>query len=142
MIRFQLQHPQILKALASAGHGSVVLIADGNYPFSTGANPAAERVYLNLAPGVLNVTDVLKVLTSVIPVEAAHAIVPDSGPEPPIFAEYRSLLPDDVELQTLTRFPFYEAAKSPNTALVIATGEQRTYACILLTIGVVNSGEG
>jgi L-fucose mutarotase len=43
----------------------------------------------------------------------------------------------DVPLDTLGRFPFYEAARSPNTALVIATGEQRTWACILLTIGVV-----
>jgi hypothetical protein len=42
MIRSVLLHPQILKVLASAGHGSVVLIADGNFPFTTGANPAAE----------------------------------------------------------------------------------------------------
>ena len=136
MIRSPLLHPQILSTLASAGHGSVILIADGNYPFTTGANPDAERVYLNFAPGMLTVTDVLRVLTQVIPVEGAHAIVPDDGEEPPIFDEYRKLMPD-VTLQTLTRFRFYEAAKSPNTALVIATGEQRTYACILLTIGVI-----
>lgn len=136
MLRSELLHPQILKALASAGHGSKVLIADGNYPFSTGSHPQAERVYLNLAPGKLNVTDVLSVLVKAIPIEAAHAIEPDSGPEPPIFAEYRQLMPD-IELQTLKRFPFYEAARTADTALVIATGEQRTWACIILTIGVI-----
>ncbi len=138
MLRYDLLHPQILSALASAGHGSQVLIADSNYPFTTGAHPSAERVYLNLAPGMVKVTDVLRVLKTAIPIEAAHAIVPDDGVEPPILAEYRTLLPD-IEMQYLTRFPFYEAARSANTALVIATGEQRIYACILLTIGVVLS---
>lgn len=136
MLRSQLIHPDILKALASAGHGSQVLISDGNYPHSTGTNPAAEHVYLNLAPGLLTVTDVLRVIASAIPVEAAHGIAPDDGSEPAIFKEYRDILPG-VEIQRLGRFPFYEAARSLNTALVIATGEQRTWACILLTIGVV-----
>ncbi len=136
MLRTELLHPQILQALASAGHGSKVLVADSNYPFSTGAHPAATRVYLNLAPGKLTVPDVLEVLVKAIPIEAAHAIAPDAGPEPPIFQDYRRILPD-VEIQTLGRFPFYEAARSADTALVIATGEQRTWACILLTIGVV-----
>jgi L-fucose mutarotase len=141
MIRTDLLHPQILRALASAGHGSIVLIADGNFPFTTGANPAAERVYLNLAPGKLTVTDVLEVLVRTIPIEAAHGMVPDSGPEPAIYEEFRQLLPDDVPVHTLGRFPFYDAAKSPDTALVIATGEQRTYANILLTIGVVQPSD-
>ena len=136
MLRSELLHPEILRALGAAGHGSQVLIADGNYPFSTGSHPNAARVFLNLAPGLVKVTDVLRVLTTAIPVEAAQAIAPDTGPEPPIFAEYRALLPG-IEIGTLGRFPFYEAARSPNTALVIATGEQRTWACILLTIGVV-----
>lgn len=136
MLKFKLTHPTILQALGSAGHGSKILLADSNYPFSTGSHPQAERVYLNLTPGIVKVTDVLSVLADSVPIEAAHAIVPDSGPEPPIFAEYREILPD-IELQTLNRFPFYEAARSTDTALVIATGEQRTWACILLTIGVI-----
>ncbi len=136
MLKFKLTHPTILQALGSAGHGSKILLADSNYPFSTGSHPNAERVYLNLTPGIVKVTDVLSVLADSVPIEAAHAIVPDSGPEPPIFAEYRGILPD-IELQTLNRFPFYEAARSADTALVIATGEQRTWACILLTIGVI-----
>lgn len=136
MLRYRLLHPQILSALGKAGHGSKILIADSNYPFSTGAYPAAERVYLNLAPGTVSVSDVLRALTAAVPVEAAHAISPEDGTEPPIFKEYHQLLPG-LKLETLGRFPFYEAARSPDTALVIATGEQRTWACILLTIGVV-----
>lgn len=136
MLKSRLIHPEILKALASAGHGSQILIADGNYPHLTGSHPNAARVYLNLAPGKVTVTDVLEALVTAIPIEAARAIWPADDREPPIFAEYRQIMPD-LEIGKLGRFPFYEAARSRDTALVIATGEQRTWACILLTIGVV-----
>jgi L-fucose mutarotase len=137
MLKTTLLHPDILRSLASAGHGSKVLIADGNYPFTTGSNPSADIVFLNLAPGFLKVTDVLKVLVSAIPIEAAHVMMPGDGQEPPIFSEFRDLLGCCIALQPLGRFEFYAAAKEPDVALVIATGEQRIYANILLTIGVV-----
>ena len=136
MLRYRLLHPEILAALGAAGHGSRVLIADGNYPFATRSSPAARRVYLNLAPDLLKATDVLAVLADAIPVEAAHVMVPDAGEEPPIFAEFRALLPG-VDLAALDRFTFYDAAGEPDLALVIATGERRIYANLLLTIGVV-----
>jgi L-fucose mutarotase len=43
-----------------------------------------------------------------------------------------------MDLEPLGRFPFYEAARGPDVALAIATGEQRLYANLLLTIGVVS----
>jgi L-fucose mutarotase len=136
MLKSQLLHPEILYALGAAGHGSQVLISDGNYPHATKSNPAAERVYLNLAPGVLTVTDVLKVIATAIPVEAAHVMATADGSEPPIWQEFRDLLPGH-ELKPLERFAFYDTASGSDVALVIATGEQRIYANILLTIGVV-----
>jgi L-fucose mutarotase len=139
MLRYTLIHPEILATLGTAGHGSKVLIADGNYPFTTGSNPAAKRVYLNLTPGIPQVTDVLAALVTAIPIEAAEVMVPDSGPEPPIFAEFRQILPKEIALKPLGRFGFYDAAKGSDVALVIATGEQRIYANILLTIGVVKA---
>src|SRR3982751_2676169 len=92
MLRYQLLHPEILAALGGAGHGSQILIADGNYPFETRSNPNARRVFLNLAPGLLTATDVLSVLVDAVSVEAAHVMVPDAGDEPPIFGEFRSIL--------------------------------------------------
>ena len=136
MLKGTLIHPEILRALGAAGHGSQILIADSNYPFSTGSHPDAAHVYLNLAPGKVTVLDVLETLVTAIPIEAARGIAPDSGPEPAIFAEYRKRLPG-IEVGKLGRFPFYEAARARDTALVIATGEQRTWACLLLTIGVI-----
>jgi L-fucose mutarotase len=141
MLKTRLLPPGILAALGQAGHGAQVLIADGNYPLLTRSNGAAHRVYLNLAPGLVTVTDVLEVLVNAIPIEAAHVMVPDTGEEPDIFAEFRRLLPD-TPLQALGRIPFYEAARGPDLALAISTGEQRIYANLLLTIGVVMPSEG
>jgi L-fucose mutarotase len=136
MLKTQLLHPTILKALAQSGHGSMVLIPDGNYPFNTGTNPAAEHVFLNLSPGLVTVTQVLDTLLTAIPVEAAHVMQPDDGSEPPIFAEFRQRLPA-LTLQKLKRFAFYDFARTLNVSLVVATGDQRLYANLLLTIGVV-----
>ena len=140
MLKTRLLHPGILAALGEAGHGAQVLIADGNYPLLTRTNPAAHRVYLNLAPGLVTATDVLEILLEAIPIEAAHVMTPDTGAEPGIFAEFRELLPG-IPLQPLQRIQFYDAARGPDLALAIATGEQRIYANLLLTIGVVMPAE-
>jgi L-fucose mutarotase len=136
MLKTRLLHPGILEALGEAGHGATVLIADGNYPLRTRTSEAARRVYLNLAPGLVTVTDVLRLLVEAIPIEAAQVMGPDTSDEPQIFGEFRELLPG-LSLERLGRFPFYDLARAPDLALAIATGEQRIYANILLTIGVV-----
>jgi L-fucose mutarotase len=136
MLNYKLTHPQILAALASAGHGSRVLIADGNYPFTTGSNKDAAHVYLNLTRGSAPVDEVLKVLLDAVPVEAAFVMMPDDGREPPQFDAYRAILPQGLGLQPLGRFAFYDTARMGDVALVIATGDPRPYANILLTLGV------
>lgn len=137
MLKSKLLHPEVLQVLGGSGHGGKVLIADGNYPFNTRANPAARRVYLNLAPGLLTVTDVLETLLTAIPVEAADVMITDSGAEPDIYADFRRLLPG-LALTATERYKFYDKCLDRDVCLVIATGEQRLYANILLTIGVVN----
>lgn len=146
MLKTKLLHPEILAALARSGHGSKVLISDGNYPHWTTRSANAEVVYLNLAPGKLTVTEVLDVLLTVLPVEAAAIMdTQKTGPyamtqDPPIWDEFRQSLRDaslNLELTRIERHAFYEAVKDPSVCLVIATGEQRIYANLLLTIGVV-----
>lgn len=136
MLKQQLIHPEILEAVAAAGHGSKILITDGNYPASTMLGENAALVYLNLAPGIPTVTEVLRILLTAIPVEDAAVMEPSEGPEPAIFDEFRTLLPD-VPLTPYDRFTFYEEASGADTCLQIVTGEQRIYANLLLTMGVV-----
>lgn len=146
MLKGQILHPQILAALARAGHGSKVLISDGNYPHWTKKGANAEVVYLNLVPGIPTVTDVLKALVNTIPIEAAEVMdYARTGQyalreDPPIWGEFRQILHEarlDLELQKIERLRFYDAAGTPDVCLTIATGEQRIYANLLLTIGVV-----
>ena len=73
MLQSELIHPQISQILARAGHSSKVLIADGNYPASSAIGPKAELISLNLAPGLVTVAQVLRVLLTAIPVEAVTA---------------------------------------------------------------------
>ena len=47
------------------------------------------------------------------------------------------MLSPGIEIKQLERYAFYDAACSPLTSLVIATGETRRFANLLLTIGVV-----
>jgi L-fucose mutarotase len=136
VLRYRLTQPEILAALAAAGHGSRVLVADGHYPVSTGVFPRAARVSLNLTADTPTVPEVLHVLLDAVVVEAATVMQPPaSAPEPEIFAELAGLL-GDVPLDRLGRREFYDAARTPDVALVIATGERRTYANVLLTLGV------
>ena len=136
MINGNLLHPQILASLASAGHGSRVLIADGNFPFATCGRESVPRVYLNLAPDTLTVPSVLREIVRAVPLESVMAPVPDDGSTPAIWTDYRSIVPSDIEIAPVKRFDFYNEVNSPDTALIIATGETRIYACILLVIGV------
>jgi L-fucose mutarotase len=142
MLIGRLIHPQILAALGRAGHSARVLIADGNYPAATKRPAGAALVSLNLSPGVVDCVQVLTALAAAIPIEAAAVMRPErSGPygmdeDPEIWQAFRTVI-SDIELEPLDRFAFYEAASSDDVALVIATGEQRLYANLLLTIGVV-----
>ena len=139
MLTTTLIHPGINAALGRAGHGSTILISDGNYPHSTGTRAGADIVFLNLRPGLVAVDDILATLLTAIPVESAFVMTPAAGPEPDIFPVFRSHL-GAVEMTGLDRFAFYDKARQPDHALTIASGDVRLYANILLTIGVVTPG--
>ena len=146
MLKYELIHPGILEALGRAGHGSRILIADGNYPFSTTLGRNSKLISLNLTPGVVDATEVLRTLVTAVPIESATVMQTlKSGPyameeDPPIWKEFLSILKGAGyagELEQLERFRFYETSAQDNVALTIATAEQRIYANLLLTIGVV-----
>lgn len=137
MLRTHLIHPQILHALGQAGHGSLVLLADGNFPHDTAPHRSAPRVYLNLRPGLVSVLDALETLLTAVPIESAAVMVPPDGTTPPVHGEFAALLGATTPIAPLDRQAFYDATADSNLGLVIATGEQRIYANILLTIGVV-----
>ncbi len=136
MLTYPLLHPGLIGALARAGHGSQILLADGNYPHSTGVNPRAELIHLNLTPGLLDVTQVLQTILSAIVVESAAVMASPDGSPVPVHQDYRQMLGADVPVTQIERFAFYDAARGPNLALAVATADQRLCANLLLTVGV------
>lgn len=150
MLKHTLIHPQINEVLGRAGHHSKILIADGNYPAYNTLGPNAELVCLNLAPGLVNCTDVLRVLLTAIPIEAANTMgIPEDDPyalggDPPIWNDYRNLLREansDVQLEPIQKWDFYDAVASRDHVLTIQTADQALWANLLLTIGVRKPGE-
>ncbi|MDQ0770403.1 L-fucose mutarotase [Pseudarthrobacter defluvii] len=140
MINYTLIHPGLLAALAESGHGSKILIADANYPHNTGAPASARRIALNLRPGLLSIDQILEVLVDAVPLEAAAVMTPPDGNWTEAVKGYESTLGGNVPIESHQRFEFYDAARSPDVAVVIASGDTRHYANLLLTIGVRPDG--
>jgi L-fucose mutarotase len=144
MLKHQLIHPVINEVLGRAGHHSLVLVADGNYPSSAKCGPRAEVVCLNLSPGIVTCVQVFRALLSAIPVECVNIMgIPDGDPyakagDPPVWAEYRTILKQsalDLPLEPIQKWDFYKKVTSEDHVLTIQTGEQALWANVLLTIG-------
>lgn len=134
MLKGKLIHPDIMAALSLCGHGDKVLIADGNYPLDSKTGNT-ELVYLGLTPGLPAVTDVLEAIQSVVEIEKAEVMDPADGTEPEIFGQFQAML-NGMELSRLGRYEFYDACGQPGVRLAVSTGEKRTFANLLITIGV------
>lgn len=137
MLKSKLLHPEILSALARNGHGSRLLIADGNYPFTTGVPENAQKVFLNLSPGLLSVTEVLQIIRDVISIESYIVMLPPDEVPQTIHEEFIEILGENIPVIKMKKIDFYKEARLLDTCLVIATGEIRRFANILITIGVV-----
>jgi L-fucose mutarotase len=144
MLKHQLIHPRINEVLARAGHHSLILIADGNYPVSTKRGPNAEVVCLNLAPGIVTCAQVLETLLAAVPVDHVHTMgIPPDDPyaqkgEPPVWNQYRKILRAaklKSKLKPIEKWDFYEMVGSPDHVLTIQTGDQALWANVLLTMG-------
>ena len=90
-----------------------------------------------MAPGLLTADQVLELLITTVPVEAAEYMENAEGAASPAVEGYGETLGSQAELTGLERFTFYDRARENDVAVVIATGEQRQYANLLLTVGVI-----
>ena len=139
MLKTKLVHPELLYTLGRAGHGSKVLLADGDYPVSTTAGRNSEIVHLNLCAGLVSCTQILEVLLPTLLIEYAEIMdVPKGQGEPEIWDTYREMFSQNgysFTLKKLERFDFYDEVAKDHTALIIQTGDLREYANLLLTVG-------
>lgn len=143
MLRGPIIHPTLLEALARCGHGSQIVVVDALYPSVTHVNPEADRVELNLTPGIVPAAKILELVGESMQIEKATYMRDATGGVSEPVAEFQQLLEghthhcgDPVEWDSLERFEFYDAARGEDVSLVIVSGEVRPYACVLLTVGV------
>lgn len=130
--------PDLLHALASAGHGDRVVIVDANFP------AAATARRLVRAPGVA-ATAMLEAVLSVLPVDdfepdpvAVMQVVGDPSATPEAVRDFTSILRRYglAAPARLARHDFYRAAAE--AFVIVQTGEQRLYGNVLLTKGVIH----
>jgi L-fucose mutarotase len=119
-----------------------VLIADANYSHSTNVYPGAALIHLNVRPGLVTVDQVLEPVVDLVPVESVSVMQPDDGSTPEAFARYRELLGDRLPLQPLGRLEFYATCREADLAVCVATGDDRLYANVLLTVGYLTPRDG
>lgn len=140
MLKTAVIHPTILEALGRSGHFAQVVIADGNLPVGAMAGPNSVTVHLNFSPGLLDALTVLKGIIDVCPIQGAIVMEKPPQASAEIHDAYKELL-GDVSWESMERWAFYDKIRDPLTTLIIQTGEQRRFANLILTVGVVKMAE-
>jgi L-fucose mutarotase len=140
MLKTSVIHPTIMEVLARSGHFAQVVIADGNLPVGAMTGPNSTTVHLNFRPGLLDALTVLEGLLEVCPFQGAIVMEKPTEANADIHDAYKKLL-GDVQWDEIERWSFYDKIREPNTTLIIQTGEQRRFANLILTVGVVKMAE-
>ncbi|TDT45510.1 L-fucose mutarotase [Maribacter spongiicola] len=140
MLKTPVIHPTIMEALGRSGHYAQVVIADGNLPVGAMTGPNSTTVHLNFRPGLLDALTVLEGILEVCPVQGAIVMEKPAEANAEIHDAYKKLL-GDVIWDEMERWAFYDKIRDQNTTLIIQTGEQRRFANLILTVGVVKRAE-
>lgn len=138
MLKTKLLHPELIRALAGAGHGSQILITDSNYASDVLIPEGVKHIYLNFMPGKLLVTEILEGVLSAVPIEEAFSMLTDDNQDPEIVQQFRALIPDEAAITSLKRDDFYATAMSHKTSIVIVSADQRLFANIILVVGFIH----
>ena len=140
MLKTPVIHPEILEALGRSGHFAQVVIADGNLPVGAMKGPNSTTVHLNFRPGLLDAVQVLAGILTVCPIQGATVMQKPAEASAAIHNTYKELL-GKVTWEEMERWAFYDQIRNPATTLIIATGEQRRFANLILSVGVVKMDE-
>ena len=131
--------PELVKTLMEMGHGDEIVIADGNFP----AEAIGKRVIRCDGHGV---PELLEAIMQLFPLDTytekpvmLMEVVPGDPVVPTIWEDYKSIIskyePENCKIEMIERFAFYE--RTTTAFAVAATGEEATYANIILKKGVV-----
>lgn len=135
MLRTPITHPEVLRALARAGHGSLVLVADAHFASATAVNPRAVVVHLGLAPGSPLVPSVVALVAATIEIEAVTSMTAPDEELGAVGREAASAV-GAAPHGSVPRAEFTALTRSDDLALCIVTGDTRRFANAILRVGV------
>lgn len=135
MLRAPITHPDVLHALARAGHGSLVLVADAHFAASTAVSQKAVVVHLALAPGAPLVPDVASLISATIQLEAVTTMTAPDEELGRVARQAVAAAGSPVH-DSVSREEFKALTRSEDMALCIVTGDTRRFANALLRVGV------
>ncbi len=137
MIRGDIKHPDVLAALAGAGHGAKILITDAHFPVSTAVRRGAPVVRLGFTTNQPTVPFIAGKVVAAIPVESAQLpAVPDELRPSEVQDQLATVLAD-VPISTVSRWELYDIGRSADLALCIVSGDTRRFGNVVLTVGVL-----
>ena len=136
MIASRLIQPDILSALARAGHRSRILITDAHYASSTAVNPRAVLCHLGYTPGVPTIPEIAGLIAEQITIEAIVAMASPPDVSGGVQDEIRAAIGLDIPHSDVSRQEFYDLARTADVALCVVTGDTRRFGNALLTVGV------
>lgn len=130
--------PDLLKIICEMGHGDEIVLADANFPSAS----MAQR--LVRADGI-EIPKLLSGILELFPLDQydSHNFIlmekcEGDEADVSVWSEYKNILNKycpETQMSFMERFDYYERAK--NAYAVVATGERRQYANIILKKGCV-----
>jgi L-fucose mutarotase len=131
--------PELLKILASMGHGDTIVLGDRNFPAVTWGKQCVR------ADGVDGIT-MLEAILKLMPIDddgdGEQIMLMGSGdlsdPDPVIWAQFESVVKKyepNAKFKKVERHKFYEY--SHESFATVQTTDNRPYACIILRKGYI-----
>lgn len=127
MKRTALLHAELSHAIATLGHGDMLVIGDVGLPIPSGPR----RIDLALTPGIPAVADVLRVVLTELQVE--KAVIATEAVE-----RAQGLLPSWCQLPVTPQTVSHDEFKrlTQQARVMVRTGECTPYANVILVAGV------
>lgn len=124
-----LLHPELLRAVARAGHGDWVVVADHGLPIPRGP----QRVELGVRDGLPTVLEVVRALLEELVTESA-ILAAESRTSSTAWHEHALRAFNGLKVEYLDHERLKEGLK--DSLIVVRTGERTPYANVVLVGGV------
>lgn len=130
--------PDLLKIICEMGHGDEIVLADANFPSASTAQKLVRADGIKIPELVSSILELFPLdqydKTNFILMKKCEGDTADVS----VWSDYENILKKhnpEVEMSFIERFDYYERAKKAYA--VVATGERRQYANIILKKGCV-----